>query len=658
MKNTLIFLTLYLTVLIATGQEKLKFGTVSPEELEMTSYSGDSLAPAVVLHESCDIYFTVLGNNLKIVTKYTVRIKILTGDGVELANRTLNLFKGKTRDMDELYSGLTGFTYNLENGKIRKDKLSKDYIFTENISKNQQRIKFALPAVKVGSVFEYTYTVTSPYYYDEQDYKFQRNIPVEYSYFTIKIPEYFIFDREIKGYEPLHSQISKENQTLLFDDNKIQCSAQVITIEAKKLPALKADDFVYHYQDHLAGIRLELKKIAIPGSYYKDFSTTWDNVVEQLNENSFFGKQLNYKNLFKNEMPTSVNTEPNEKKKIKNILDIVRTKVKWDKTNTLYIKDPKKALKEGIGSSGEINALLLCALKDAGLDAFPVVMSLRSYGRIPISHPSLERFNYFIVGVNCGDDICYLDATRPYTDLNILPFDCLVNQALCIYPKIFSWVDLSNIANGRSTASLQLSFNENGQLSGKYLQRYKNETIYLFKNQYQEAKEESDYIRNLETKNKIQISDYNTSEVSDADNSFVNESYLFVDPEVALENNQTLAFNPLLFTGMTKNPFKQEDRKLPIEFPFLYSNRINIMLQLPNDYEFDEVPSSIKYTCDNDLVNFTYMVKQDGNTLNIAYIFNVNTMIIPANLYDTFRDFYAKMYAKTNEQVVIKKIAQ
>ena len=274
MKPFIILSTLFCIAQFSFAQEKYKFGDISPEILKMKTYDKDTTASAVVLYEYCEVYYSIntITADFEIVSEYTVRIKILKPEGTKFANQSIGFYKGSTRATSEEITGLSGFTYNLEGGKIVKEKLSKDYIFTEDITEHRKRMKFAMPAVKEGSVFEYKYKQTSPYYDNPLNYKFQRSIPVQYSYFIIQIPEYFTFNKETKGYEPIKVNVKKINQTLMFKTQTINCTAEEISVETKNLPALKDESYVWNHYDYMAGISFELKSKQFPGQLYKNYT--------------------------------------------------------------------------------------------------------------------------------------------------------------------------------------------------------------------------------------------------------------------------------------------------------------------------------------------------------------------------------------------------
>jgi len=660
MKNFTVLLGCILFAHCLTAQDKFKFGTVPQELLGMTVYAKDSTAAAVVLYEENTVYYDInnLTQDFEIVTNYTIRIKILTSDGVEYANGAIPFFKGTSSERSENIIGLTGWTYNLENGKIVKDKLAKEYVFIEDVTENLKRMKFALPSAKAGSVVEYKYTLRSPYYGNPENFRFQRDIPVQYSRYSITIPEYFTFSKETKGYERLKSTIKPVNLTLHLSSQTINCSGEEITLEAFDMPALKSEDYVWNINDFRSAISFELKKIVILGfsSYYRDFSTTWDKIAERLLNHEHFGKELKNKGLFKDELPVIKLSTENDEEKMRAILDLVRSKVKWNDRNTLIINNVSKALKEGVGTSGEINALLLNALRNAGYTAYPVAMSLRSRGRLPMTYPSIENLNYFVVRVIIGDKNYYLDATRSYCDLNVIPVDCMVERALCVFDKGFDWINLLNIGNNTERTNLLVSFNEDGILTGKRIKNYMGTCAYSFKQSYKNAKDEADFIQKVETSNDISISGYTVEEKRGANYAFA-ETYEFTSNAVQLGDNPIVTFTPLLFETMRSNYFKSEERKLPVEFVYPKDDRINISIIIPEGYTVDEAPQSTRFVYgDNNEIEFSYMVQVSEQNVQIAYRLNRNSCLIPATDYTNLRDFWAKMYAKCQEVIVLKKL--
>ena len=655
MKYIIILLTGVFCIPFANAQDKFKFGEVPINLLQMTVYEKDTTASALVVYERQDVYYdwNLSYSDFELVTDYIVRIKILTSDGVDWANGGIYFYKGRNSSSSEDINGLTGWTYNFDNGKMVKEKLSKEYIFTEDVTENYKLMKFAMPSVKAGSVIEYKYTLKSPFYYNPRDYCFQRSIPVKYSYFKISIPEYFVFNREIKGYETIKINTEPVNMRFNIGGNSLSCSGEELSAELFDLPALKDESFVWNFNDYMAGISFELRKVVITGVYYKDYAQSWSNIVEGLRDYDNFGSKLKNKGLFKDELVTIKASENDDEGKLRAILNLVRSKVKWNERKTLYIDNPSKALKDGIGNSGEINSLLFNAVKNAGYDAGVVIMSQRSKGRIPISYPSRDKFNYFIVEVKTGEKTYYMDATRTYCDLNVIPVDCLVDKALCIYDNNFNWIDLTKIGNNTSRINLSVSFNEDGILTGNKTEILTGESIFSFRQSYENEKDEVEFIKKIETRNEISVTDYNVEEKSQ---SFV-ETYNFASNTIRLEDENIVTLQPLLFEAMKNNPFKQEKRKLPVEFNYPQDERINVQITIPKGYVADEVPKQARFMYgDNNEIEFSYLVQVNETNVQIAYRIKLGVCVVSVDKYEGLRDFFSKIYAKSQEVLVLKKV--
>ena len=647
---------------LTIAQDKFKFGEVPENLLRMTVYDKDSTASAFVVYENQNVYYNWNSgySDFELLSDYTIRIKILTAEGVERANVSIPFYKGNNSFSSESINNLTGWTYNLDNGKVTKEKLSKEYVFTEDVTENIKRLKFALPSVRVGSVIEYKYSFATPFYNRPKNFQFQSSIPVKYSHLKISTPEYFVFNREIKGYEPIKTNITPTSMNFSIQGQVLRCSGEEITAEVFDLPALKDEGFVWNHSDFMTGISLNLKKVVInktdqlANSYYKDFAQTWDNVVNNLMDFENFGGKLKNKGLFKDEITAIKASGGSDEEQLRAILDLVRSKVKWSGRNTFYIDNPTKALKDGIGSSGEINPLLFNAVKNAGFDAGVVAMSLRSNGRIPLTYPSQDKFNYFIVQVKAGEKTYCLDATRSYCDLNVIPVDCMVDHALCIIDnKTFNWIDLTKTGNNTERAFILASFNEDGILIGTKTKTRTGECIFSFKQDYENAKDEAEYIRKIETDKDISIADYKTEQKQ---TSLV-ETFSFTSNSIRLEGENLLTIHPLLFETMQKNPFKQETRKLPVEFNYPEDDRINVTIVVPKGYVLDEAPKSERFIYEDKLIDFSYLVqKVDENHIQIAYRFKLDACIIPADDYANLRDFFSKVYAKCQEVLIFKKV--
>ena len=128
--NRFVSVLFLLFVCLAAGAQRIavnpKFGAVSDAEVDMTVYEPDTSAVALMLYRSYDLDL-VFDSNIAIVQEITVheRIKVLKEEGKKYAD--FSFLYLNTTDIKEKYSGVKVETYNRENGKVVKTKMSKKY---------------------------------------------------------------------------------------------------------------------------------------------------------------------------------------------------------------------------------------------------------------------------------------------------------------------------------------------------------------------------------------------------------------------------------------------------------------------------------------------------------------------------------------------------
>ena len=88
--------------------------------------------------------------------------------------------------------------------------------------------------------------------------------------------------------------------------------------------------------------------------------------------------------------------------------------------------------------------LIIQSLKDAGLEAAPIVLRSRDKGLLPHNFPSLRKLTTYIVAVNTESGYIYLDASMD-GKVNLLPASLLVERGrMIISAKNSRWVNLRN----------------------------------------------------------------------------------------------------------------------------------------------------------------------------------------------------------------------
>ena len=487
LKTTTLFVLSLIAWLNATAQQtvNMKFGKPTKEELQMTTYADDSSAAAVVLCRLTDVNFTIQQNGYLVDYHEKIRIKILKPEGVRWANMTIPYYKtGKDKNKLKVskFSLMTGdvngnflqsgsfldnamgnfgeesvedlkvVAYNLEGSKTKKSTLKKKDVVKEQLNDEEYQLRFTAPDVKVGTVIECEYTVHSDLFYMIHDWYAQCEIPVVYAKLYMDVPCYLIYHMEEQGIQRLNCQCITGSMNYKLESDPLAAPVNVrtnrYTCVGRNLKGIARDVNVWNVNDYYAGIIMELKSFSLPNTMMMDCIKSWEQVDQLLLDDEDLGKPLNNHSPLRQEIADAKMTEiASLKERTEAVCQLVASRVKWNGKYALWPRSTDETLKEGSGSNADINMLLIQSLKDAGLDASPIVLRSRDKGLLPHNFPSLRKLTTFIVTVENGSSPIYVDASMG-GKTNLLPATLLVERARLLQKgKKSHWVNLRHVTS-------------------------------------------------------------------------------------------------------------------------------------------------------------------------------------------------------------------
>lgn len=667
MKNCLTLLILFFS--ISMFSQNYKFGKVSKEELEESFHPTDSTASAAYLYKSRKTYYDYSQNQgFRIVTEIHERIKIYNKEGFEKATKRIAYYKPQSGSGEKVTS-LGAVTYNLEGGKIKKSKASKKDIFDEEVTRSTSLKKVTFPNIKEGCVIELEYKLTSPYTRSIDPLEFQHDVPVNKMQCIVEIPEYFVFKQRSKGYYLITPEKSVGKRTISwtsrqrgdgvysagnssFENNQVTYEVKIQKYKADNIPALKNDEaFVSNIGNYRGGISFEINYEKFPGSNVKYWSTSWDDVGKTIYKN--FGSELDRSNYYKDDLNNLIQGITDNGQKIASIFQFVKQKVKWNGSYGVFPDNTlKKAYKEGVGNVAVINLMLVSMLRNAGLDANPVLVSTKSNG-VPL-FPTRNGFNYIIAAVSLGNGYLVMDASERYSLPNMLPPRALNWQGRLISKNgSAAWLNLSSGTKSIEDNFVSVKMDDEGMIDGMIRTKYSNLGALSYRNKYNKVKEE-ELISKLEDDLSIEIQDYkvaNKYEIGKA----VTRTMKFSSEDLVEEINGKMYIKPMLFMGYSSNPFKLDERKFPVEFSSPWKEKNTVSISIPAGYTIESSPETKALGLPENMGVFKYQVLAGGNKVKIISILEFNTATIPANYYETLKGFFGEFVKKQSEKIVLVK---
>jgi len=668
MKKLIQILSLFLIAGLSAQAQKYELGEVTLAELQEKAHPTDASAPATILYskgESLISYNESTGFNL--VTEVEMKIKIYNKDGYDWANKSIAYYSS---DSDkESIAVRKAVTYNIVNGEIKKTKLKSEGEFTEQTNKYWKRKKIMMPDVKEGSIVEYQYTITSPFIHVMPDWQFQENIPVKHSEFTTKVPEYFMFNPNFRGYYAPKVTKTSTNRSIIIN-NKERTGNYVVTTTVTtdktdylqnnilysldNLPAMKSERYVNNINNYSASVEHELSLVKYPNSAVKTYSTNWEDVTKTIYDYDSFGPELKKTGYFEDDVKALLAglTTPTEKAAA--IFNYVKNRMNWNE-NFGYTCDDgvKKAYTNKVGNVAEINLMLTAMLRFANLDANPVLISTRN-NKIAL-FANRTAFNYVIASVQLDNKTVLLDATSKSAMPNILPSRAINWMGRVIRNDGTSVaVDLTPQTVSKEQINLMVQLDGAGKATGTARDMYTDYNAYNFRENYSGLSQES-YLEKLEGEYKgIEIADYKVTNAKELSKP-VMEDYKFTHNSIADVIGDKMYITPMLFLTQTENPFKQEKREYPIDFVFPHQDKYMINITLPDGYVVESLPQGLSLSMEENIGSFKYMLANNGKQIQASVSLDINYANISPEYYETLKGFFQKVIEKQNEKIVLKK---
>jgi transglutaminase-like putative cysteine protease len=675
MKKIALLATIVLFISLAgiyAQKQKIKFGSVPKSDLEMTKYDLDTSAGAVILSDIGKSWFDYLQDKgFQIVFTRHVRIKILDKREYDWADGEIAVYHSNNNE--EKVIQLKGITFNLENGKIVKSKLDKNSKFTEKKNDYWNIEKFTMPNVKEGSVLDILYSVKSDFPFNFREWYFQYSIPVIYSEYTTFIPEYYSYKILTKGYHNVNLAENKSypgNITLTsksrssgnvtqtsFNQNTISFTNYTKVWIAENVPALKSEPYMTTIDNYRTAIEFELRRIDVPGFYYKDYTKDWETINKELLDHEYFGKQLERKGLVKDIADEISSRYKSEQEKMIAALEYVKDNVKWNNLHSIFSsRSLKNALDNHSGNCADINLLLVLLLKELGIDSEPLILSTRENGIIHPAQLMISKFNYLVAYAKIGSKEYLLDATEEKCPFYMLPKRCINGSGRLVRTENSDWIDLKTDMPYKYASIAILTINNDGELEGSITKIRENYAALDLRKGIAAETSQDKFIENLE--NDFKGLDITKFEFINLDSIYkpISERYEVAISDYIEEAGNLLYFNPLLEERIKENPFKLEDRKFPVDYGYPHEYKYTLQFIIPEGYTVDEVPESIKLTLPDKAAEFKYSAIQQDNSIQIGTELIIKKSQFVQTEYSRLKEFYDKVIAKQGEHIVLKKI--
>lgn len=645
---------------------KIKFGDVKPEDFAPTVYSVDSNASAVVLADIGESKFKG-GNNRNLLLEYNhiKRIRLLNKNSFDAA--TIEILLYIDGQDEERLENLEAATYNIENGKVVTTKLDKASIFKDKYDKNRTVRKFTFPNIKEGSIIEYKYTTSSPFFYQLQPWEFQASLPRLWSEYTVTIPrDIYDFVMMQHGYLPyvIDTAIASTETFSLLDPGGIN-AAQVFTIPSttvtahwamENVPPVKPESFITTMDNYTSRVEFQMRRAKYSETNIVDHMGTWNNFVDRLMKRDDFGVPLNdNNNWLGDELKKITSGADGDLAKAHKWYEYMRDNFTCNEGRGRYMtKTLKKTMQDKNGNVADLNLLMVAGLRKLGLDAAPALLSTRDNGIASEVYPLVTQYNYVIANVKINGINYTLDVTDKAAGFGVLDDELYNGSARLIdlQPSLIplqadslkdSKITTVFIANDENGKGMTASFSSRlGLHEGMgFRRRMKKESGEDF---FKAVK------KNLPFETTLSETAIDSLNIPDEP---VTVKYNFTfNPN----DEDILYVTPLLGEAYKENPFKAAERLYPVEMPYCSDETYIFNMEVPKGYKVEEIPKSTRIKLNEEDGMFEYIIAHSGDRIQLRCRVLLKKANFTPDDYQTLRQFFGAVVSKQAEQIVLKKI--
>lgn len=656
MKKIIIIFVL-IHVITAAGAQKTipAYGTIDKQDMMMKDCDYDKGASAEKLIDWGNTYYEhgdAGRDAFKTVFERRTRIKILKEQGLSLANVKIPFYSSED---EERIIHLNACTYNLDsNGNIILATVAKNSIYSKRLNKKYSEIIIAFPDVKIGSVIEYQYTMERQTMGHLRDWFFQERIPVRYSEYQLVIPQTFRFSVQPSVIDPMEQKRKVIDEVLTSEQGTpLKVKSIKTNYIMRNLPGIKDEPYMGAVKDYMQRLEFQLKQIDYGNNYITDLRFKWSDIIKELLEDEDFGVPLETEVINAASFIEVAKSIADTESRIRYIYLNLRKMMMWNETEGIYCdRNINKAWDTKEGNTATINLLLVKLLNDAGIKTYPVLMSTRDNGLVTPYYPFINQFNTVMAYVQLNKKYFVLDATDKISDYRLVPEVIVNTKGFIIDGEEGQWKD---IAAGRYKYKLMAAVHGEIDAAGimkgdglvncsDYARRPRCESWLKNKEQFKE-----EYFAKPYPALKIEDLTVNNADVD----SLPLEQKVKFSTTLNSSGNYKY-FTVSLFSDLDKNPFVADERIADIDFGVLQDYTMFGNYTIPEDYVFDVLPENISMIMPDTSIVFSRSMQADENSVSVKMSLEFKRTNYPAYYYPEIKEFYKKLFAKLNEQIVIK----
>jgi hypothetical protein len=366
-----------------------------------------------------------------IITKVRVIKKIVKKAGVDQGDVSVYVHSSES-DFGAI-TKVQAQTYNLVNGAVVKNVMPDNAIKIDRGTDDVIYGKFSLPAVSEGSILDYSYETKTEVNDVVANWEIEGEMPKLVSEFSLTYP-----DEISLAFTPQNTP-----EFVAFDDNESDSVPPVAYTTPLRTPdigyyykrwvrrdvqGVPNENFVYNRKNFSERIVFRIAAISKTATWfrYKSGYLNWFYLNKRVKElKQFFGqlKEGHYPPAKQFLKKAGVHGD-DKLVNAKTIYNYIRDSFLYKGRSITTPRDLDWVLRNHLGNLVDLNLALISSLREAGMEAYPILLNTRNSVKLNEDFPNSEGINYVLTWLKVDGETYYLDPTKKYYSFGTISPSC------------------------------------------------------------------------------------------------------------------------------------------------------------------------------------------------------------------------------------------
>ncbi|MDZ7720924.1 MAG: hypothetical protein U5K72_19045 [Balneolaceae bacterium] len=628
-----------------------KFGSIPNNQF---ADSSDHSYPFEYLLKESSIRTLERPTGIVAIIDNLVRIRVLSDDQLEQAEAGLIGIPFYFKDGIETIINLEAITHQPDGNQVR---FNVENTRTVDLNSRYKIIEFEMPEVQEGSILEYKYTLERRYIEELPNFYLAHRVPTQEANLYLKNSEFIRYDAV-----PLHV----EDFELQYEEHRVDTSNVPLLFtlprpnplyiqewSAEDIPSVDVSSYISSIDDIRAQIKFQISEFGIPR---QPLENSWEFVAAQFLRNRNPYEKIEPYDEFKRmgeEIASSLNSIVEVQD---SVYQFVNSTVQFNGVNSVYAEgDLYHVLEEELANQAEINLVLLSMLRGAGIDAKPMFLSGREFGRIDKSFPSVFQFNRLLIFSEIDGEQYFMDASYPVSLPNLIPIESYNSQGMVLTNDSYRWVDISPEQSVFDLdIDIRASLSMDGTLNGRLTAQTRGYPSQNIREELQSGSLPAEIIKQIffEVYSEAEMSNSNLK-INEQNRNMVDVMTDFEIPEYAASFREGIEFRPMVVGYLFRNPFESTERRVPITLDAPEKLSIHYTVDLPDGFEVDAMGETRATSLQGAALREEYI--SEGNRVEYSFDIDISRKEFPADVYSQLRRIYERWVFLSNETWFIEQ---